>query len=86
MQCVPLDLSYSSPRYAALLVAMEYLTAPEGELSKRIRGLGLADGYEITGSPEQGLLTLTIYKSSHLSQAYEEALAMLQGQQKTGQG
>lgn len=79
IQCAPLDLSYSSPDYAPLLVAMECLTAPEGELSRRIRGLGLAEGYELTGSPEQGLLTLTLYKAPHLSRAFEEAHAMLQG-------
>jgi hypothetical protein len=127
VQCVPLEVSYLGPDYPALLVAIEYLSAVEGELWKRVRGLGLAYGcvdrsiiiisglssssssslsfhhrrgsipsvddadsfsmspvgaprYEITCSPEQGLLTLALYKAAHLANAFEEALNVVRGE------
>jgi len=122
VQCAPFDpigdgLSYGSAGYAALLVAMEYLTrhaplqhcqashvtvasrghavetradaapstSPGTGLNVEVEGAstGAAAGtslrsihpcsYELTCSPEQGILTLSFYRALNLTAAYSEA-------------
>jgi Zn-dependent M16 (insulinase) family peptidase len=80
MQCVPVDMSYDDRDYAAVLVADEYLMGVEGDLWKRIKGLNLALGYELTCSPEQGLLSFSIYRAADLTAAYSEAHEVVMGE------
>lgn len=42
--------SFNSNELPALLVAMEYLTATEGDFWRRIRGMGLSYGYSLTAN------------------------------------
>ena len=50
--------------YAALEVAIEYLTGLEGDFWRKIRGLGLAYSYSIRNSPEQKLMSFTLSRST----------------------
>lgn len=52
--------SFTHKDYPAMMVAIEYLTALEGDFWKRIRGLGLAYSYKIRCSPESGLLRFSL--------------------------
>jgi len=72
-QTVFLDLDYGHEDEAPLLVAIEYITAAEGHFWQKIRGLGLAYGYDIEASFERGYIAFTLAKSSRVGQAYEVA-------------
>jgi Zn-dependent M16 (insulinase) family peptidase len=43
-----------------------------------IRGVGLAYGYQLLFSPEQGLLTFALYQSGDVAAAYAVAAAVVQ--------
>jgi len=75
---------YTGGDYAAILVTIQYLTAIEGDLWRKVRGLGLAFGYDMTVSPEQGLLLFTLYKSADLCMAYQEAQDIIRGEFSIG--
>eukprot|EP00092_Neocalanus_flemingeri_P035801 GFUD01038981.1.p1 GENE.GFUD01038981.1~~GFUD01038981.1.p1 ORF type:complete len:1002 (+),score=290.69 GFUD01038981.1:52-3057(+) len=63
----------NSPVLPTLLIAIEYLSQFEGPLWRSIRGGGLAYGYSMWSSTDTGQLFLTLYRSTNLVKAYEEA-------------
>jgi len=69
---------HDHPDMPILSVALEYLTALEGPLWKRIRGLGLSYSYGMHTSCENGLIYFTLSKSTNLVGAYEEAYKIVQ--------
>eukprot|EP01117_Protostelium_nocturnum_P008230 TRINITY_DN2936_c0_g3_i1.p1 TRINITY_DN2936_c0_g3~~TRINITY_DN2936_c0_g3_i1.p1 ORF type:complete len:1017 (+),score=266.38 TRINITY_DN2936_c0_g3_i1:107-3157(+) len=58
---------------AALLVAIEYLTALEGPFWKKIRGLGFSYGYGISSLIDDGLITFYLTKSTNIGGAHQVA-------------
>eukprot|EP01029_Cantina_marsupialis_P018259 TRINITY_DN4185_c0_g1_i1.p1 TRINITY_DN4185_c0_g1~~TRINITY_DN4185_c0_g1_i1.p1 ORF type:complete len:247 (-),score=98.54 TRINITY_DN4185_c0_g1_i1:154-894(-) len=60
-----------------LLVAIEYLTALEGDFWRRIRGLGLAYHCSIKQSTEKGLLSLWLFHATDPAGALREALKII---------
>lgn len=58
---------------ATIRVCIEYLTALEGPMWKRIRGLGLSYSYSIRIDIDTQLLYFSLYKSTSLMSAYSEA-------------
>jgi len=62
---------------APLMVAAELLTQLEGPFWKQIRGLGLAYSYSLSAVPEEGLVTFTLFKASHVAKAYATAAAIV---------
>ena len=58
---------------AALLVAIEYLTALEGEFWVKLRGAGLTYSYSISDSTDSQLLTFNLHKCTDIPAAFETA-------------
>lgn len=71
-QTVPSLDSLSHPDLPKLYVLIQYLTQLEGPLYRRLRGLGLSYSYSIYINASNGLLHLTLYRSSQLIEAYSE--------------
>jgi len=61
----------------ALMTAIQYLTQLEGPMWREIRGKGLSYSYSIVLNPTEGTLNLNLKRSSQLTQAYTEALNIL---------
>lgn len=74
---LPSVAAFNHKDYPALLVACEYLSAMEGPLWRRIRGLGLAYGASISVSVEHGFLYLSLYRCSNVVEAVSQAAAVL---------
>eukprot|EP01119_Soliformovum_irregulare_P011911 TRINITY_DN3047_c0_g1_i2.p1 TRINITY_DN3047_c0_g1~~TRINITY_DN3047_c0_g1_i2.p1 ORF type:complete len:1020 (-),score=257.93 TRINITY_DN3047_c0_g1_i2:13-2829(-) len=70
-QTLPIDLTYGHFDEAALLVLLEYLTALEGAFWNKIRGEGLAYGYNISLQLEMARVIFDLTKSSNVTKAYE---------------
>ncbi len=62
---------------ASLLVAIEYLTALEGEFWVKLRGAGLTYSYSISDSTDSQLLTFSLYKCTDIPAAFETALNII---------
>lgn len=62
--------SYDHPQIPALMVAISYLTAPEGPFWCAIRGTGLAYDSGLRRSIESGLLSFWVYSSPEASKAF----------------
>uniref|UniRef100_A0A914WAZ5 Peptidase M16 C-terminal domain-containing protein n=1 Tax=Plectus sambesii TaxID=2011161 RepID=A0A914WAZ5_9BILA len=61
----------------ATLLLIQYLSQTEGPLWRNIRGKGLAYGANIFARPEKGLISLSLYRSAQLVQAYEETARLI---------
>ncbi|XP_046403336.1 uncharacterized protein C05D11.1-like [Ischnura elegans] len=64
----------------ALLLFIQYLTQLEGPMWRQIRGLGLAYGYNINPRIYEGLVYLTLYRSTNVVGAYREAKNIVEAQ------
>lgn len=64
---------YLSPDLPALMLTLQYLGQTEGPLFKEIRGQGLAYGFNISSSPNEGLLILHLFRASNVIAAFKEA-------------
>jgi len=62
-----------SPDHAALLVAIEYLTALEGDFWVKLRGAGLTYSYGIRMSTDSEMVSFTLFKCADLVNAYAAA-------------
>ncbi len=62
---------------ASLLVAIEYLTALEGEFWVKLRGAGLTYSYSISDSTDSQLLTFSLYKCTDIPAAFETASSII---------
>ncbi|EEB10863.1 conserved hypothetical protein [Pediculus humanus corporis] len=69
---------YNDPDLPALLVFIQYLTQVEGPLWRQIRGQGLSYSYNISFKPNEGLLYLTFYRSTHIFATYNETKKILE--------
>jgi len=58
---------------AALLVAIEYLTALEGDFWVKLRGAGLTYSYSISDSTDSHLLKFSLFKCTDVPAAFETA-------------
>jgi Zn-dependent M16 (insulinase) family peptidase len=58
---------------AALLVAIEYLTALEGDFWVKLRGAGLTYSYSISDSTDSNLLKFSLFKCTDVPAAFETA-------------
>ena len=58
---------------ASLLVAIEYLTALEGDFWVKLRGAGLTYSYSIGDSTDSGLLKFSLFKCTDVPAAFETA-------------
>lgn len=61
------------PSRAALLVAIEYLTALEGDFWVKLRGAGLTYSYSISDSTDSQLLRFSLFKCTDIAAAFETA-------------
>lgn len=64
---------------APLMVALEYLTALEGDFWRKIRGQGLSYSYGINPKPEEATITFQLFKSTDLPGAYKAAKDIVHG-------
>eukprot|EP00966_Prymnesium_polylepis_P081580 1889712-Prymnesium_polylepis.1 len=62
-----------SPDHAPLLVAIEYLTALEGDFWVKLRGAGLTYSYTLRNSTESGLLRFGLSRCTDMLGAYQAA-------------
>merc|ERR1719232_321716 len=65
------------PNCASLKVAIEYLTALEGDFWVKLRGAGLTYGSSIYNSAEPMLLNFTLYRCSDIVKAFEASAKIL---------
>ncbi|KAK6102595.1 Peptidase M16 inactive domain family protein [Brugia pahangi] len=72
-QSIPFKYQLGSKEGLAVQLIAQYLSQMEGTLFKAIRGNGLAYGVDIEVDMDNELLSFSIYRSSQLEQAYEEA-------------
>ena len=70
-------LAWGHPDEAALAVAMEYLTALEGDFWVQLRGAGLTYGYSLYCSKEQGLVYFNLSRCSDPPKAMAAAAAIV---------
>jgi len=77
IQYAPCISSNTHPDLPALMVLLQYLTQLEGPMWRQIRGLGLAYGYTISVDPSKGLIYLSLYRSTHTTNAYKQAVTIL---------
>lgn len=76
---IPHSFTHAEDKTLAILrVTCEYLTALEGPLWKRLRGMGLSYSYNMRSDVETGLLTFQLYKSTNPIGAWQEAQNILQ--------
>ncbi|KAK7070200.1 hypothetical protein SK128_011894, partial [Halocaridina rubra] len=61
----------------AILTAIQYLTQLEGPMWRGIRGKGLAYEYAMTLLPTEGTITLKLARAAQLTDAYIEALNII---------
>lgn len=66
-----------SPELAPLLVGIEYVTGLEGPFWRKIRGKGLAYGYDITQTLETGTIKFGLFKATDPLAAFEQAREIL---------
>ena len=59
--------------HASLLVALEYLTALEGDFWVKLRGAGLTYGYRLLNSTDTRLMVFALYRCSDVLAAYRAA-------------
>lgn len=59
--------------HASLLVAIEYLTALEGDFWIKLRGAGLTYSYSIAESTDSQLLKFSLFKCTDITAAFETA-------------
>ena len=59
--------------HASLLVAIEYLTALEGDFWVKLRGAGLTYSYSIAESTDSQLLKFSLFKCTDIAAAFETA-------------
>lgn len=64
--------AYDSNR-ASLLVAVEYLTALEGDFWVKLRGAGLTYSYSISDSTDSELIKFSLFKCTDIPAAFEAA-------------
>mmetsp|Transcript_12678 Transcript_12678/g.26729 ORF Transcript_12678/g.26729 Transcript_12678/m.26729 type:complete len:1186 (+) Transcript_12678:92-3649(+) len=62
-----------NPNRAALVVAIEYLTALEGDFWVKLRGAGLTYSYSISDSTDSQLIKFSLFKCTDISAAFETA-------------
>eukprot|EP00929_Paragymnodinium_shiwhaense_P095329 TRINITY_DN56406_c0_g1_i1.p1 TRINITY_DN56406_c0_g1~~TRINITY_DN56406_c0_g1_i1.p1 ORF type:complete len:1111 (+),score=243.87 TRINITY_DN56406_c0_g1_i1:93-3425(+) len=67
------------PDHAALLVAIEYLTALEGDFWVKLRGAGLTYGYSIGCSTDTTRISFSLSKCVDLAGAYKAARQIIEG-------
>jgi len=72
-------MRYDAEDTAALMVALEYLTALEGDFWRKIRGLGLSYSYGISSKPSEGTLVFQLFKSTNVGGAYKQAATIVDG-------
>lgn len=72
MQCSHFNFDWQCDAVAATMLLSRYLSQCEGPLYRGIRGEGLAYGANIYVLPDKKLLTLSIYRSAQVIQAYEK--------------
>ncbi|KAF1743750.1 hypothetical protein MXB_1059 [Myxobolus squamalis] len=77
IQTIPSIRSFRDPDYPALTVLLEFLSAFEGPLWKKLRGKGLAYSAIIFCEPSDGLLYFKISQSSNIIQAYIEGVDIM---------
>ena len=70
-------LGVYSADHAALLVAIEYLTALEGDFWVKLRGAGLTYSYRISASTDTQTITFALIKCTDLLGAYSAAKAII---------
>ena len=70
---LPSTFSYSDPALPTLRLCLEYLTALEGPMWRRIRGLGYSYSYSMRVDVESGLLSFSLFKSTNLAGGYDES-------------
>ncbi len=68
--------------HASLLVAIDYLTALEGDLWVKLRGAGLTYSYSISESTDSQLLKFSLFKCTDIVAAYETASNIIAGYAK----
>lgn len=71
--------SFDHPDLPAIMVFLECLTTLEGPIWRQVRGLGLSYGYGLRVLPENGLLFLSLIKSTHLVKAYKKTQEIVDG-------
>ena len=74
---LPSTFSYSHPQLPAIRLTLEYLTALEGPMWRRIRGMGYSYSYAIRLDVETGLLSFVLFKSTNVVGGYEESAAIV---------
>ena len=74
--CAPGIKAYD-PNRAALLVAIEYLTALEGDFWVKLRGAGLTYSYSIGDSTDSQLLRFSLFKCTDIPAAFETASTII---------
>ncbi|KAF0987301.1 hypothetical protein HZS_7803, partial [Henneguya salminicola] len=77
IQTLPSLNSYRDMDYPPLTVLLEFLSAFEGPLWKKLRGKGLAYTAIIYCEPSDGLIYFKISKATDIVRAYEEALIIM---------
>jgi Zn-dependent M16 (insulinase) family peptidase len=68
--------------HASLLVAIDYLTALEGDLWVKLRGAGLTYSYSISESTDSQILKFSLFKCTDIAAAYETASNIIAGYAK----
>eukprot|EP00474_Spongospora_subterranea_P004116 CRZ04574.1 hypothetical protein [Spongospora subterranea] len=68
-----LPASFDAECVPAVRLALEYITACEGPLWKRIRGAGYSYSYGLSADFESGLMVCTLFKATNVVAAYGEA-------------
>ncbi|KII72531.1 Protein HypA [Thelohanellus kitauei] len=77
IQTIPSIKSYRNADFPGLLVFLEFLSAFEGPLWKKLRGNGLAYTSLIFCEPSDGLIYFKIFKSTDIVNAYIEAIKVM---------
>ncbi|XP_014676544.1 PREDICTED: uncharacterized protein C05D11.1-like isoform X2 [Priapulus caudatus] len=73
VQTVPCLCSYTDADLPAIEVFIQYLTQLEGPMWRQIRGHGLSYHYSMSITPDTGLMTFVLFKSTHIASAYKRA-------------
>ncbi|KAI1290107.1 hypothetical protein HDE_08397 [Halotydeus destructor] len=69
--------NFTDPDVPVFLVLMQYLTQLEGPMWRQIRGIGLSYHYNISLDVSQGLVYFVLFKSTHVVNAYKEAVKIV---------
>ncbi|XP_055378206.1 uncharacterized protein C05D11.1-like [Condylostylus longicornis] len=75
---IPSIKNFNDPDLPALMLYLQYLTQLEGPLWRQIRGQGFAYCYTLIPRPQEGVLSLSLYRASNVVAAFKEAKSIIE--------